>query len=67
MALDVYFAERSRTKLLEMRRSLANFYTILLAGSFVKLFFDDILCAVRLKEFTAYFIVVEAELISQEA
>jgi|SRR5690242_13556321 len=67
LAFDVYFAEGARTKLLEQRRTLANFHSILPAGLLVGLLFDDSLGAMRLEEFTACFIVVEGELISQKA
>ena len=64
MALDVYFAECSSTELLELRCGLANLYSVLLAGLFVELLFDDVLGAMRLEEITTCFIVVESELIS---
>ena len=50
-----------------MRGSLADLHPVLLAGLFVEFLFDDTLGAVGIEEFTTYFIVVEPELISQEA
>lgn len=67
LTLDVYFAERSGTQLFKMRRSFTDLHPVLLAGFFVELLLDHILGAMRLEEFTTYCIVVEAELISQEA
>jgi hypothetical protein len=67
LALDVYFAEGSGTKLLKKRCAFADFYSVLFPGLLVELFLDDVLGAMRLEEFTADFIVVESELISKEA
>lgn len=67
LALDVYFAEGSGTKLFEKRCTFADLYSVLFAGFLVELLFHDILGAMRFEKFTAYFIVVESELISKEA
>lgn len=67
MALDVYLAEGTRAKLLELRCSLTDLHAVLPAGLLVELLFDDILRPMRFEEFTACFIVVEGELISQKA
>ena len=47
--------------------TLANLHPVLLAGLCVELLLDKCLGAMGLEKFTAYFIVVESELISQEA
>jgi hypothetical protein len=65
LALDVYFAERSSAKLLETSCSLAELHSELVAALLVGFLFDDILGAMRLEEFTARFVVIECELISQ--
>jgi hypothetical protein len=67
LALDVYFAEGSGTELLKKRCTFANLYSVLFPGLIVELLLDVVLGAMRLEEFTAYFIVVESELISKEA
>lgn len=67
LALDVYFAESSGTKLFKKRCTFANLYSVLSAGLFGQLLLDDVLGAMRFEKFTAYFIVVESELISKEA
>ena len=55
LALDVYFAEGGRTKLLEKRCTFADLYSILLSGLLVELLFNGVLGAMRLEKITTYF------------
>jgi hypothetical protein len=62
LALDVYFAERSGTLAFEQGCGFSDSDAILM----VALVFNNVLCTVRLEEFTAYFIVVESKFVSEE-
>jgi hypothetical protein len=63
LALNVYFAEGRSSELFEVVSSFPQLHTELL----VALVFNNTLGTVRLEEFTAHVIVVEAELVSKEA
>jgi hypothetical protein len=63
LALDVYFAECRRAKALELGCSVSDFYTVLI----VAFVFNNVLHAVGFDKITAYFVIVEAKLISQES
>jgi uncharacterized protein YhfF len=60
LALDVYFAERRRTKAFEESGGFSNFHS---TGIVV----HDALCAVQFEKVTARFIVFKTKLVSEEA
>jgi len=67
LALDVYFAECSSTKLLEPGCGLAELHSELVTAFLVRFLLDEVLGAMRIEEFTTRFVVIECELIGQES